>query len=304
MIDSHIIKREALRLGFSDCRISKAEPLTVPALRLSEWLDRGMHGQMDYLSRNREKRAQIDLLVHGAKSVISVAVNYFPETTQDPDLPQIARYAFGSDYHKIIRDMLYCLLEKMKEEYGAVSGRAFTDSAPVLEHAWAEKSGLGWTGKHSLTIHPDYGSYIFLGELVVDLEIDPDLPGRERCGTCTRCMDACPVQAIKAPYVVDARRCLSYLTIEYKGALDKATNLHHRLFGCDICQEACPWNKRAQPTQIAAFRPVASLFDKTADDWLQMSEEEFCTLTKDSPLQRAGFEAIRRNAAALSTNLS
>jgi epoxyqueuosine reductase len=208
------------------------------------------------------------------------------------DLPQIAKYAYGKDYHIVIKNMLHRLLHRIKEQYGNVSGRAFVDSAPVLEHAWAARSGVGWTGKHSLTIHPQYGSYIFLGELIIDIETEPDQPIADRCGTCTRCMDSCPVQAIVAPYTVDARRCLSYLTVEHKGHLDPAVRLHHRMFGCDICQDVCPWNKKARPTGIEDFRPNPDILHKTAEDWLQLTKGEFDALTADSPLQRAGYEVM------------
>ncbi len=295
MLDSRFVKEEAFRLGFSDCRISRAEPLEEDARRLNAWLEAGMHGQMTYMSQNIEKRTDPRLLVNNAATVISTAVNYFPETKQHPDLPQIAKYAYGKDYHIVIKDMLYRLLGKIKDRYENVSGRAFVDSAPVLEHAWAARCGLGWIGKHSLLIHPQYGSYVFLGELIINLEAEPDPPTADRCGSCTRCMDACPTRAIVAPHVVDARRCISYLTIEHKGDFDSTIDLHNRLFGCDICQDVCPWNKKAQPTDIEYFRPNPDLMNKTANDWLQLTKEEFDAQTSESPLQRAGNETIKRN---------
>ncbi len=260
-----------------------------------------MHGKMDYLSRNIEKRKDPALLVDHARAVISVAVDYFPETIQSPEFPQIAKYAYGFDYHDVVKSMLYQLLHRINEQIGKVSGRAFVDSAPVMEHAWAVRSGLGWVGKHSLVIHPDYGSYIFLGELIIDLEIEPDEPVANRCGSCTRCMDACPAKAIVAPYVVDARRCLSYLTIEHKDDFEQPVDLHHRLFGCDICQDACPWNKKVQPTKIKQFKPNPAILQKSTTDWLQLSKENFDQLTIGSPLQRAGYEAIKRNATLCNT---
>lgn len=299
---SLFIKEEAQRLGFAECRMSRAEFLNEDSARLRRWLEAGMHGQMGYMARNVEKRTDPALLVDNARTVVSVAVNYFPKEKQNPELPQIAKYAYGKDYHTVVKDMLHCLLQRIRDRYGNVSGRAFVDSAPVPEHAWAARSGIGWTGKHSLTIHPQYGSYIFLGELIIDLAAEPDPPIADRCGTCTRCIDACPVQAIVAPYTVDARRCLSYLTVEYKGDFDPSVHLHHRMFGCDICQDACPWNKRAQPTAIGDFEPNTAILNKTAEDWRRSAKEEFDALTRDSPLQRAGYEAAVRNAGACNTN--
>ncbi len=292
------IKDEAHRLGFIECRISRIEPLNEHANLLRQWLEAGMHGQMDYMSRNIEKRTNPALLVNSAKTVISLAVNYRPETKQDPKLPQIATYAYGADYHHVVKNMLHKLLHYIDQYYENVSGRAFVDSAPILEGVWAARSGLGWVGKHSLVIHPKHGSYIFLGELVINLEIEHDQPIADRCGSCTRCIDACPVQAIVAPHVVDARHCLSYLTIEYKGNFDKSTRLHNRLFGCDICQSACPWNAKIQPTNIEELKPNKALLKKTLEDWQQMTKEEFDALTSNSPLQRAGYEAIKRNTQA------
>jgi epoxyqueuosine reductase len=298
LLDAPFIKEEAARIGFADCRIAKAASLTDDAQHLAQWLREGMHGEMAYMCRNTEKRTHPALLVENVKTIVSLAINYFPAIQQDAALPQIAKYAYGTDYHLLLKDMLFQLLVAIKKRYGAVSGRAFTDSAPVMEHAWAARSGLGWTGKHSLTIHPKYGSYILLGELYINLEIAPDLPIADRCGSCTRCMDACPAKAIVAPHVVDARRCLSYLTIEYKGALSPSTSLHHWLFGCDICQDVCPWNKKATPTHIKAFEPNQAILTKTANEWQQLSEETFKIIAQKSPLQRAGLETIKKNASA------
>lgn len=299
MLNSQFIKDEACRLGFVACRVSHAVPLTEDARHFRRWLEGGMHGHMNYMARNVEKRINPTLLVDNAKTVISLAVGYCPEIRQDAQLPQIARYAYGADYHIVVKDMLFRLLHFIRE-YHHVSGRVFTDSAPVMEHAWAVRSGLGWIGKHSLVIHPQFGSYIFLGELVIDLDIEPDQPVADRCGSCTRCMDACPVKAIIAPRVVDARRCLSYLTIEYKGDFDKPVDLHNRLFGCDICQDACPWNHRVQPAGMESLKANPAILTKTAEDWHHLTKEEFNQLTAHSPLQRAGFEAIKRNAKACS----
>ncbi|MDR0714286.1 MAG: tRNA epoxyqueuosine(34) reductase QueG [Bacteroidales bacterium] len=286
-----------MRIGFADCRIARATDLTAERRHLNRWLEAGMHGTMTYMTRHVEKRTQPSLLAEHTRTVASLAVNYFPRVRQRPELPQIAKYAYGTDYHIVVKKMLRLLLTSLRNRYGKVSGRAFTDSAPVMEHAWAERSGLGWTGKHSLTIHPRFGSYIFLGELFLDLDLEPDSPIVNRCGCCTRCMDACPTKAIVAPRVVDARRCLSYLTIEHKGDLPPSQSLHRRLFGCDICQDACPWNKKAQPACIPEFEPNRLLLEKTEEEWTQLSSEEFNRLTESSPLQRAGIVSIQRNLA-------
>jgi epoxyqueuosine reductase len=293
------IKSEALRIGFADCRIARAEAFGSDIQHLKRWLHAGMHGTMEYMSRNIEKRENPTLLVEDCQTVLSLAINYYPTFRQNPDLPQIAKYAYGKDYHLVVKDMLHRLLASIREHYGNVSGRAFTDSAPVLEHGWAARSGLGWTGKHSLTIHPRYGSYIFLGELFINLDLEPDPPIKDRCGSCTNCMDACPVQAIIAPRVIDSRRCLSYLTIEHKNAFNQPISLHGRLFGCDICQDACPWNKKAQPAVIPVFEPNHAILNQSKQEWEHLSKEEFTCLTKDSAIQRVGFEGIKRNLQVL-----
>ncbi|MDR1673185.1 MAG: tRNA epoxyqueuosine(34) reductase QueG [Bacteroidales bacterium] len=294
------IKELALRIGFSDCRIARATPLAEEAVRLSRWLEAGMHGEMGYMARNVEKRIHPELLAECTQTVVSLAVHYLPQIRQRPELPQIAKYAYGADYHTVVKDMLYRLLAAIKERQPHVNGRVFVDSAPVMEHAWAERSGLGWTGKHSLTVHPRYGSYIFLGELFLNTVIEPDQPIVNRCGSCTRCMEACPAKAIVAPRVVDARRCISYLTIEHKGVLDASVQLHNRLFGCDICQDACPWNQKALPVATPTKeRSTHPLLEKTADEWLQLTEDEFGALSANSPLQRTGLATIKRNVRQL-----
>ncbi len=291
-----MIKDEASRLGFIACGISQVETLTNDIRHLDNWLREGMHGHMAYMARNTEKRANPALLMENAKTVISVAVNYYPGNIQAPELPQIAKYAYRADYHMVVKNMLHRLLHAIKGCFGNVSGRAFVDSAPVMEHAWAARSGLGWIGKHSLIIHPQYGSYIFLGELFIDLQVQPDKPVADHCGSCTRCIDSCPTGAIVTPRKVDARRCLSYLTIEHKAKFEQPVHLHNRLFGCDICQDVCPWNKKAQPTDIHFFKPDQTILEMKTNDWLQLSEKEFKLLTAQSPMHRTGYEAIRRNA--------
>lgn len=297
--NSQLIKEEALRIGFVACGISRIEPLTKDAQRLNRWIEVGMHGQMDYMARNIEKRINPALLIPNAKTIISLAVNYLPEKIQNPDLPQIAKYAYGKDYHLVVKDMMHQLLHTIRSHYGEVSGRVFTDSAPILESAWAARSGIGWVGKHSLIIHPHYGSYIVLGELIIDLNIEPDAPVIDRCGSCTRCMDTCPVSAITAPHTVDARKCLAYLTIEHRGTFEKNISLHHRLFGCDICQDVCPWNAKAKTTLITEFKPNCEIIDKTADEWLHMDDITFTRITNHSPMNRTGLDDIKRNVITI-----
>ncbi len=290
------IKDEAKSIGFIACGISKAKPLSGDNDYLEQWIGKGMHGTMSYMERNVEKRLNPLLLVAGAKTIISLAVNYYPERLQNPDLPQIAKYAYGKDYHNVVKDMLHQLLGSIRKKCGDVSGRAFVDSAPVREKTWAACSGLGWIGKHSLLIHPDFGSYVVFGELIIDLEVGSDRPVADQCGNCSRCIDACPVQAIVAPHVVDARKCISYLTVEYQEEFDPSVSLHNRLFGCDICQDVCPYNKDVKPTNIIAFTLSDEVLDKTAEDWLQMKPEVYQNTTKGMSLSRASVEMIRRNA--------
>ena len=301
--NSTFIKEAARNIGFADCRIAKAEAIPEETQYLKRWLQNGMYGTMEYMARNTDKRENPALLVDGCQTVVSLAVNYYPAFRQRADVPQIAKYAYGKDYHWVVKPMLHRLMGSIREHYGAVHGRVFTDSAPVMEHAWATRSGLGWTGKHSLVIHPQYGSYIFLGELFLDIAVEPDAPIANRCGACTRCMDACPVQAIVAPHVVDARRCLSYLTIEHKTDFHPPLSLHRHLFGCDLCQNACPCNKKAQPTAISDFKPNREMLNMNETEWKNLSKEDFERMTKDSPLQRAGFESLHRNLKNLGNKI-
>ena len=244
-----------------------------------------------------DKRLDPRLLVEGAKSVVSLLLNYYPEVTQNPAAPKISKYAFGRDYHFVIKEKLKALSQFIRDEIGEVNGRAFVDSAPVLDRAWAKKSGLGWIGKNSNLIHPKAGSFFFIAELILDLELAYDAPMKDYCGTCTRCMDACPTSAIIAPQVVDGSKCISYFTIElkenipvqYKGGFD------NWMFGCDVCQDVCPWNRFSKPHQDEALKPNADLIAMNQNDWEEITEDVFKKVFHDSPLQRAGFDGVKRN---------
>ncbi len=296
---SKLIKAEATRLGFAQCGISKAGFLEEEAPRLESWLQNGMHGTMSYMEHHFDKRLDPRLLVDGAKSVISLSLNYFPEQgQQDPDAPKISKYAYGQDYHFVIKEKLSKLLEYIQEHIGAVSGRAFTDSAPVLDRAWAKKSGLGWVGKNSNLIAKKSGSFFFLAELIVDLELHYDHHIQtDHCGSCTRCLDACPTEAIIAPEVVDAKKCISYLTIELKEEIGQQFRgkMENWMFGCDICQDVCPWNRFSLPNSVEEFQPKAELLQMKKGDWEDISQEVFSSLFKNSAVKRTKFKGLARN---------
>jgi epoxyqueuosine reductase len=293
-----LIKSKAHELGFSFCGVSKAEFLEEEAPRLAQWLKKGYAGQMSYLENYFDKRLDPTLLVPGAKSVISLLYNYTPKE----DLGQksefkIAKYAYGQDYHHVIKDKLKALTTFMHDAIGDVEGRAFVDSAPVMERAWAQRSGLGWIGKNSLLINRSMGSFFFLAELIVDLELEYDGPIKDYCGTCTACMDACPTDAIPQPFVVDGSKCISYFTIELKDEIpsDVKGKFENWIFGCDICQDVCPWNRFAKPHQEKAFSPTPELQSFTEKEWLELSEEVFNKVFKNSALRRTKYEGLKRN---------
>jgi epoxyqueuosine reductase len=294
---SAIIKEEAKRLGFDHCGISKAEFLEDEAPRFEKWLEQNMHGQMHYMGNNIDKRLDPRLLVDGAKSVISLMQNYYPEKEQNENAPKISKYAYGKDYHFVVRDKLKELLAVLNIKIGEIHGRAFVDSAPVLERAWAAKSGLGWIGKNTQLIRPQSGSFFFLAELIVDIELAPDGPIKDYCGTCTRCMDACPTQAIIAPNIVDGSKCISYFTIELKEAIpaDMKGKFDGRIFGCDVCQDVCPWNRFSQPHHETGLNAKPELLNMSTKDWEEITEEIFAKTFKDSPLKRPGYNGIKRN---------
>lgn len=295
---TEFIKSTARALGFSFCGISKAEFLREEAPRLEAWLMKGYQGKMQYLENFFDKRLDPTLLVPGAKSVVTLLYNYYPQSEVSPDSDfKVARYAYGEDYHFVIKEKLKALTERIRERIGHVEGRAFVDSAPVMERAWAKKSGAGWIGKNSLLLTKDAGSYFFLAELIIDLELEYDGPVKDYCGTCTACMDACPTDAIAEPYVVDGSKCISYFTIELKEEIpsDNKGKFQNWIFGCDICQEVCPWNRFAKPHSEQRFAPSEEFQNLTTNDWKEMTEDVFQKIFKRSPLKRTKFEGLKRN---------
>jgi len=296
---SNIIKQTAKNLGFDYCGIAKAEKLDDDARRLEKWLNQGMHGSMKYMENYFELRIDPCRLVPGAKSVISLLLNYFPREKQNEDSPKIARYAYGKDYHQVIRNKLEDFTKRIKDSIGQINGRGFVDSAPVLERSWATKSGLGWIGKNGNLINKESGSYFFIATLIIDMELEYDaLFSKDYCGTCTKCIDECPTGAILQDKVIDAGKCISYFTIELKDALIPETmkgKFEDWMFGCDICQEVCPWNRFSKPTQEINFKPMPEILNFSKNDWEELTEESFKTIFKDSPLKRAKWNGIRRN---------
>lgn len=295
---TNFIKTTATQLGFSFCGISKAEFLKDEAPRLEAWLKRGHQGKMSYLENYFDKRLDPTLLVPGAKSVVSLLYNYYPkqDLNEGSDL-KIAKYAFGEDYHFVIKEKLREFMQRIQEEIGDINGRAFVDSAPVMERAWAQRSGAGWIGKNSLLLNKQMGSFFFLAELIIDLDLEYDGPVKDYCGTCTACMDACPTDAISEPYVVDGSKCISYFTIELKEEIpaDVKGKFNNWIFGCDICQDVCPWNRFSTPHKEPEFDPAPGLSHMKKNDWREITEEVFSTLFKHSAVKRAKLEGLKRN---------
>ncbi len=293
------IKDKAIELGFAGVGISKAERLDLAAERLQNWLDKGFHGEMGYMANHFEKRVDPTLLVDGAKSVISLMYNYHSEDKQiDKSAPKISKYARGKDYHFILKDRLKTLFNFIHEEITPITGRVFTDSAPVLERDWAVRSGLGWRGKHTLMVNPKKGSYFFLAELIIDLELEYDSAMKDYCGTCTRCIDVCPTDAIDPNgYEMDGSKCISYLTIELKGDIPTKFEgkMDNWMFGCDACQDVCPWNRFSTPHQEPEFLPHPDLLKMTKDDWNNLTQERFSELFKKSPVKRTKYSGLKRN---------
>ncbi|WP_089684962.1 tRNA epoxyqueuosine(34) reductase QueG [Catalinimonas alkaloidigena] len=293
-----LIKERAHALGFAACGVSTADFLEEEAPRLEHWLRQQQHGQMAYMANHFDKRLDPRKLVDDAKSVVSLLFNYFPKEELPTDgTYKIARYAYGTDYHFVIKDKLRALMAYIEEEIGEVHGRVFVDSAPVMDKAWAKRSGLGWVGKNSNLLNRRMGSYFFIAELILDLDLVPDQGIRDYCGTCTRCLDACPTGAIVEPYVVDGSRCISYFTIELKDQIPEAVRgqFDDWIFGCDICQEVCPWNRFAQPTTEPAFAPHPALSEMKKSDWEELTEEVFREIFRRSPVKRTKFEGLKRN---------
>lgn len=297
------IKNRAKELGFLSCGISKAEFLEEEAPRLEKWLKDGKNGKMAYMENYFDKRLDPRKLVEGAKSVISLAYNYFPQELQREDSYKIAKYAYGMDYHFVVKDKLRELMNFIQEEIGEVGGRAFTDSAPVLESVWAEKSGLGWKGKHTLLISKKNGSFFNLAELVLDLELDYDQAFQsDHCGTCTRCIDACPTEAIQKDKSLDGSKCISYFTIELKGQIpiEMEGKFQDWIFGCDICQDVCPWNRFSLPHKEEKYIPKPEILSYSKSDWEEITEDVFREIFRKSPVKRTKFEGLKRNIAFVS----
>jgi len=297
--NTQFIKSTAAQLGFSYCGIAKAARLDEDARRLESWLNKGFHGGMTYMENYFELRVDPSKLVPGAKSVITLLLNYFPGEQQKRNVPQVSKYAYGQDYHEVIRGKLRTLLQLIKENIGEVHGRGFADSAPVLEKTWAQKSGLGWIAKNGNLITKEKGSFFFIATLIIDLELQIDDPFiKDYCGSCTRCIDACPTDAILDNKVIDGSRCISYFTIELKDMLIPGKmkgKFENRLFGCDICQDVCPWNRFSKPTSEKAFTPIPAILNFSTNDWEELTEEAFKVIFKNSPLKRSKYQGIKRN---------
>jgi epoxyqueuosine reductase len=294
---SSIIKKEAKRLGFMSCGMSKAEFLEDEAPRLEAWLKKYMHGEMRYMENHFDKRLDPTKLLPGAKSVISLLYNYYPSEQQREDSYKISKYAYGQDYHFVIKKKLKSLLQHIQEEIGEVHGRVFVDSAPVLDKAWAVRSGLGWMGKHSNVLTKQTGSFYFIAELIVDLDLEYDTPVTDHCGSCTACIDACPTQAIVDPYVVDGSKCISYFTIELKNELpsDYAGKFDDWMFGCDVCQDVCPWNRFSKSHNEPLFNPDDRLMNYSKNEWQDLTQEVFQEIFRKSAVKRTKFEGLKRN---------
>ncbi len=299
------IKRIAFDHGFNFCGIAKAEFLENEAKSLENWLNEGKHGQMAYMTNHFDKRLDPTLLVPGAKSVVSLVYNYYPnQDLADSSGFKIAKYAYGKDYHFVIKSKLKAVVNQIREEIGPIDGRVFVDSAPVMERAWAQKSGLGWIGKNSLLLNRNMGSFFFLAELIIDLELQPDGPVKDYCGTCTKCMEACPTDAIPKPYIVDASRCISYFTIELKNEIPNQFKgkFEDWIFGCDICQDVCPWNRFSKPSKEKEFQPSSELAAMKEKDWLEITKSVFNEVFRGSAVKRTKYEGFVRNIAFVGKN--
>ncbi|NHM03107.1 tRNA epoxyqueuosine(34) reductase QueG [Flavobacterium celericrescens] len=298
---TQLIKAEAQRLGFLSCGISKAGFLEEEAPRLENWLNTNMNGQMSYMENHFDKRLNPTLLVDDAKSVISLLLNYYPSKLQNHDSYKISKYAYGQDYHHVIKEKLKELLHFIQTEIGAVSGRAFVDSAPVLDKAWAAKSGLGWVGKNSNLITQKVGSFYFIAELIIDLDLEYDTLTTDHCGSCSACIDACPTEAIVSPYVVDGSKCISYFTIELKDNLPQEMKgkFDNWMFGCDVCQDVCPWNRFAKPHQESLLKSNESILKFSKKDWEEITFDVFQRVFKNSAVKRTKYEGLLRNITFL-----
>jgi epoxyqueuosine reductase len=298
-VNTQRIKQFSKQLGFDFCGVAKAERLDEDAKRLEQWLSKNRHGSMQYMANHFDLRVDPTQLVPGAKSVITLMLNYYPSAKQNEAAPKISKYAFGKDYHEVIREKLKELIQLIKETVGDVNGRGFVDSAPVLERSWAVKSGLGWVGKNGNLISKQNGSFFFIATLICDLELEYDSPfAKDYCGSCTKCIDACPTEAILPDKVVDGSKCISYFTIELKDALideNMKGKFENWMFGCDVCQDVCPWNRFSKSTQEQNFTPIPEILNLSTKQWEEMSEETFKQVFKHSPLKRTKFAGIQRN---------
>jgi len=297
---SQLIKTEAKKLGFLSCGISKAEFLEDEAPRLERWLKDGKHGKMSYMENHFDKRLDPRLLVPDAKSIISLLFNYYTPLDQLDGAPKISKYAYGKDYHHVLKDKLKQLFQIINNKIGEVSGRVFVDSAPVMEKSWAVRSGLGWQGKNTNLISKKAGSFFFIAELIVDLELEYDTPVTDHCGTCTACIDACPTEAL-TPYHIDASKCISYLTIELKDQIPKAfkNKMDNWAFGCDVCQDVCPWNRFSKQHNEPLFSPNSEVINYTQKNWEEITQETFNIIFKNSAIKRTGFKGFKRNISFL-----
>ena len=307
-LKTKLIKEEAYRLGFSFVGVAKAEFMADEAIRLEEWLNLGMHGKMSYMENHFDKRVDPTKLVDGAKSVISLMYNYYTEKKQaDPKAPKVSKYAYGKDYHYVIKAKLKSLLQFIQEQFGEINGRCFVDSAPVLERDWAKRSGNGWMGKNTMLIHPKAGSFFFLAELIIDLQLEHDGPMKDYCGTCRKCIDACPTNAIADEgYQLDGSKCISYFTIELRDSLpiEYQGKFENWMFGCDICQEVCPWNRFSQQNQEPEFEPHPELLSKSYSEWQELTQEVFNEIFRKSAVKRTKYKGLKRNIAFLEAKLS
>jgi epoxyqueuosine reductase len=300
---TELIRREALRLGFGFIGFARAQKLDEEAAKLEKWLNANAHGKMAYMANHFDMRVDPTLLVPGAKTVICLTFNYFnPEKQQDSDAPKIASYAYGQDYHFVVKDRLKSLLDYIRDEIGEVDGRCFVDSAPVMEREWAKRSGIGWNGRNTLTIHPKAGSFFFLAEIICDLPLLYDDPIRDHCGTCRKCIDACPTEAISPDgYFLDASKCISYLTIELREEIPSSFRgkTENWMFGCDVCQDVCPWNRFSRRHETPEFEPHPDLLDMKRRDWQELTEEVFGRIFRKSAVKRVKFEGLKRNIGFL-----
>ncbi|MEN9416031.1 MAG: hypothetical protein RLZ62_2335 [Bacteroidota bacterium] len=303
---TELIRREALRLGFGFIGFARAQKLDEEAAKLEKWLNANAHGKMAYMANHFDMRVDPTLLVPGAKTVICLTFNYFnPEKQQDSDAPKIASYAFGQDYHFVVKDRLKSLLDYIRDEIGEVDGRCFVDSAPVMEREWAKRSGIGWNGRNTLTIHPKAGSFFFLAEIICDLPLLYDDPIRDHCGTCRKCIDACPTEAISPDgYFLDASKCISYLTIELREEIPSSFRgkTENWMFGCDVCQDVCPWNRFSRRHETPEFEPHPDLLDMKRHDWQELTEEVFGRIFRKSAVKRVKFEGLKRNIGFLESS--